>query len=335
LKEHEKMTLITTSAIPHLPRGNMVAPRELELSDLTIIVPVKNNQVGVTRLLEAWLKIFPPTNHPAEIVLVDNLSRPPIEVPTHLASSLPIRVLLCTQPGAAAARNLGARQAQTRWILFLDSDCLPTPGLIDGYRSALDGAIAYAGIVRAEQRDAVSYYYDTQGILIPPPLWVDGEKRPAYLITANVLVWREALAQLGGFDERFPSAGGEDIDLGFRLRSMGLLAYAPSAQALHRFEPHLFPFIRRFVRYGHGNRLLAARYQIDLAPRLFVPNYPTLFNYFLAGVQWLSLWWGYHTAKPAQCWSLPSSQHVWSITYSEISPGECDKQREHSKPHLS
>ena len=314
------MTLLTTFAISPRSRGYAVAPHELLLSDLTIIVPVKNNQIGVTRLLEACLKIFYSKPCPAEIVLVDNLSHPPVEISAHLASSLPVRVLVCTQPGAAAARNLGARQALTQWLLFLDSDCLPTPGLIDGYRQALNGAIAYAGMVRAEHHDPISRYYDTQGILIPPPLWDDGKKRPAYVITANALVWREALAQLGGFDERFPSAGGEDIDLGLRLWSIGPLEYAPLAQTLHTFEPHLLAFVRRFVRYGYGNRLLAARYQADLTPRSFVPHHLSLFNRFLASVQWLALWWGYHTAQPAQSWPLPSSQLAWLTTFPEKSP---------------
>src|SRR5262249_15813876 len=149
----------------------------LSLSDLTIVVPVKNNQIGVTCLLEACLKIFSPQQCPAQIVLVDNLSHPSIVVPTHLASSLPVRVLRCTKPGAAAARNLGARQARTRWILYLDSDCLPTPELIDGYRQALNGAIAYAGMVKAARRDPISCYYDSQDILNPPPVWYGGEKR--------------------------------------------------------------------------------------------------------------------------------------------------------------
>ncbi|HJT57125.1 MAG TPA: glycosyltransferase [Ktedonobacteraceae bacterium] len=321
------MTLLTTFAIPPASRGNTQAPDELALLDLTIVVPVKNNQIGVTRLLEACLKIFPRDDCPAEIVVVDNLSHPPLEVPAHLASSLPVRLLICTRPGAAAARNLGACQAQTPWILFLDSDCLPISGLIDGYRQALNGAIAYAGTVRAEQHDMISRYYDSQAVLNPPPLWDGAEKRPAYLITANALIWREALAQIGGFDERFPSAGGEDIDLGLRLWSVGSLAYAPLAQTLHAFEPNLLAFVRRFVRYGYGNRLLAARYQANLAPRSFAPQYLSLFNYFLANLQWLSLWWGYHTVKPAQGWSMPSSQHAWSTTFPETSPTRCDKQQ--------
>jgi len=66
-----------------------VAPRELALSDLTMVVPVKNNQTGVTRLLEACLRVFAPNRFPAEILLVDNLSHPPVEVPAHLALTCP------------------------------------------------------------------------------------------------------------------------------------------------------------------------------------------------------------------------------------------------------
>ena len=313
------MTLLTTFGITPTHRGNTVAPCELALSDLTMVVPVKNNQTGVSRLLDACVKVFAPNRYPAEILLVDNLSRPPLEIPAHFASSLPVRALVCTQPGAAAARNLGARKARTQWILFLDSDCLPMPGLIDGYRQAMNGSIAYAGIVRAERDDPVSRYYDSQGILTPPSLWGNGEERPAYLITANVLVWREALAQIGGLDERFPLAGGEDIDLGLRLWSVGPLAYAPAAQTLHAFEPDLRAFVRRFVRYGRGNRLLAALYRADLAPHPFVPYFPSPINRLLANVQFLSMWWGYHATKPARNWCMPSPIPPWSTTLKILS----------------
>jgi len=316
------LTLLTTFGITPTHRGNLVAPRELALSDLTMVVPVKNNQVGVSRLLEACLKVFTPNRYPAEILLVDNLSNPPVKVPAYLASFLPIRVLCCARPGAAAARNLGAQRAQTQWILFLDSDCIPTPGLIDGYRQAMNGAIAYAGMVQAERSDPVSRYYDAQNILNPPPLLDNGKERPAYLITANALVWREALARIGGLDERFPSAGGEDIDLGIRLWSVGPLAYAPSALTLHTFEPHLGPFVHRFVRYGCGNRLLAARYQTDLAPHSFVPQLPSLTNRLLASVQFFSLWWGYHATRPSRNWSQPSPIPPWSKSTLESLPTE-------------
>ncbi len=305
------MTAITSSHLVPLQRGSGAAPCALAFSDLSLVVPVKNNPLGICRLLTACRTVFPPPQSPREILLVDNLSEPPLAVPPDLLRGLSVRVLVCSQPGAAAARNLGARQASGKWVLFLDSDCLPTAGLIAGYRQALNGSIAYAGVVRAEHHDPVSRYYDTQSILAPPVLWEQGVARPAYLITANALVWRPALAQIGGFDERFPSAGGEDVDVGLRLWAIGPLAYAPAAHVVHAFEPQIDAFLHRFVRYGRGNRLLSIRYRIDLAPRPFPPQCPSLINWVLAGLQYLSLWWGYALTTAPREWSVPSEEVSW------------------------
>jgi glycosyl transferase family 2 len=182
----------------------------------------------------------------------------------------------------------------------------------------MNGAVAYAGMVKAERSDLLSRYYDAQSILKPPPLWDNGEERPVYLITANALVWRPALAEIGGFNEHFPSAGGEDIDLGLRLWSVGPLSYAPHAQVLHTFEPKLRAYVRRFLRYGRGNRRLAACYQADLAPHPFVPHNPSPVYWLLASLQFLAPWWGYHTTGPVRGWSVPRSTTVWSTDPLEV-----------------
>jgi hypothetical protein len=195
----------------------------------------------------------------------------------------------------------------------------------------MNGAVAYAGMVKAERSDLISRYYDSQSILLPPPLWDNGEERPAYLITANALVWRPALAEIGGFNEHFPSAGGEDIDLGLRLWSVGSLSYAPLAEVLHTFEPKLCAFMRRFVRYGRGNRRLAACYQTDLAPHPFVPHNPSPINWLFASLQFLALWWGYHTAAPVRGWSVPLSTTTWSTASLEV----VSAPMEHSSPQNS
>ena len=201
------MTFLSSYAIKPMHHGNGQAPRHLDLSEVSLVVPVHNNRQGTGRLLAACLDVFSPRHCPREIIVVDSLSFPTLTVPRYGSWGLPLQVLACARPGAAAARNLGARTA-TGEFLFLDSDCLPTPSLIEGYQRAMNGAVAYAGVVRAEHPGPLSRYYDTQGIFSPPPVWHQGRERPAYLITANALVWRQALAQVGGFDERFPDAGG-------------------------------------------------------------------------------------------------------------------------------
>lgn len=306
------MTFLNPLGIKPFTPGKEKAPRHLDLSDLSLVVPVKDNQHGILRLMTACLDVFSPGHCPKEIIVVDNLSSPPLTVPQFASWGLPLHVLVCARPGAAAARNLGARAATGKWVLFLDSDCLPTPGLIEGYQRALDGAIAYAGVVRAERKDPLSRYYETQGIFSPPPVWHQGKERPAYLITANALVWRPALAQVGGFDEQFPDAAGEDVDLGLRLWCIGPLAYAAQAQILHTTEPNLGAFVRRFIRYGRANRLLSARYLVDLSPRRFLPQRQTLLYRLFAWLQFFALWWGYRTMKPRRSWSIPSLVIPWS-----------------------
>src|SRR5579884_1246055 len=302
------MTLISSFGLVPPACGTTSASTQLNSADLSVIVPVKNNPSGLRRLLGACLEIFTPQQCPAEILIVDNLSSPAVDLAWVASWGLPVKVLACTRPGPAAARNLGARTAKGSWLLFLDSDCQPTPTLLSGYQHALCGAVAYAGVVRAASTDLISQYYDTQNILNPPPLWDQhGVERPAYLITANALIWRTALLEAGGFDERFRLASGEDIDLSMRLWAAGPLAYAPEAQVFHHFEGGLLPFVRRFVRYGCGNRLLAHRYHTTLAPRPFAPTVPSLLNWLLARLQYAALWWGYQTRGRRWSRSLLSS----------------------------
>jgi GT2 family glycosyltransferase len=132
---------------------------------------------------------------------------------------------------------------------------------------------------------------------VPPKVVED---RPQYLITANALVWREAFHAVGGFDEDFLLAGGEDVDLGFRLSQVGSLSYAPCSIVRHDFTDGYRGFVRRFVRYGRGNRLLATRYQIDLRPRVFRPTVRSGYNWFAALIQFLCLSWGYWVPTSTQ-----------------------------------
>ena len=148
-------------------------------------------------------------------------------------------------------------------------------------------------------------------------------------------MWRAALAEIGGFDEHFPSAAGEDIDLGLRRWSVGPLSYAPVAQVLHTFEPRLRAFMRRFVRYGRGNRRLAARYQVDLAPHPFVPRNPSPINWLLASTQFLALWWGYHTTGAVRGWPVPLSTAAWSTTPPAVVPARREQPPPQSPSEVS
>ncbi|GAA2766913.1 glycosyltransferase [Streptomyces paradoxus] len=157
---------------------------------------------------------------PARIVLVDD--RPGtdrIALTAVVPPSLRSRTVVVPgrARGPAAARNLGWRAAgDVPWIVFLDDDVVPGPTWGDDLTLDLAAATARtAGI--------------TARIEVPLPAGrrpTDWERNTAGLadarwITADMAYRRDALAAVGGFDERFRRAFREDADLALRTLDAG------------------------------------------------------------------------------------------------------------------
>lgn len=255
----------------------------------SVVIPVRDNAPGVERLARWWSTLAPEAR-PHELVVVDDGSLEPI-----IVKAPNCRVLRIEGRGPAAARNLGWRAAVSKWVAFVDSDCLPDPEWSPSFARGWSGEVAVQGRVRPLGDGRLSRFYESQGILRPMAWSADG--RPRYLITANALVWREALEAVGGFDESFRLAAGEDVDLGLRLSAVGVLRWCADASVAHEFEESLIAFVRRFVRYGRGNRTLAARVdeslEAQLRPRPFLAESGRLEDHALALVAFGSLAMGW------------------------------------------
>ncbi len=71
---------------------------------------------------------------------------------------------------------------------------------------------------------------------------------------------KETFFSIGGFDEAFLSAGGEDDDFGYRLRAKAVeLIYVPEATVVHAHPSTLFNFLATFHRYGRGHANIMRR----------------------------------------------------------------------------
>jgi glycosyltransferase involved in cell wall biosynthesis len=291
------MTMISRLGFKPTKYATMTSEVLKRTNSITIVIPVKNNQCGIDLFLTEFFRTHTTNNFPREIIIVDNNSSPPIKI---MRNDFPIPVILlkCDKAGPASARNMGAYQAQSDWILFTDSDCVPTNTLLTGYLNVQNGSVGYAGNIKAYRSDLISKYYEQQEILLPPKVYEQsGNPRPDYLITANCLVWREAFNKVGGFNEQIKIAGGEDIDLGFRLLNIGQLAYAFESIAKHNFGASLSDFRERFIRYGVGNRIVGNLYSLDLMPTMFLPIKRTFVNLILAFLQYQWLVKGYNKSN--------------------------------------
>lgn len=289
------MTMISRLGYKPTRIQTIISTKLKSTADITIVIPVKDNQAGIDLFLNEFQKTHSKATFPNEIIIVDNNSSPALKVECQ-QYPYNVRLLQCSKIGPASARNLGVENVKTDWIVFTDSDCVPTDSFLTGYLNAQNGSIGYAGNVKAYNNDTLSHYYEKQEILVPPKVY-EGIKnsRPDYIITANCLVWREAFKAVGGFNEDIKIAGGEDIDLGFKLLQVGSLTYAYDSLSLHNFGNSLFEFRKRFKRYGQGNKIISELYGLNLLPKPFKPNNPSLIHYILAFMQYLWLLSGYTT----------------------------------------
>jgi len=275
--------------------GEIKSSDPVVTNEISLVVPVKDNQQGVNTYIQRFFATHKIPDYPKEIIFVDNNSAVPLVIAQEFFDrELPIVLVQCRKPGPAAARNRGVEHAKGKWILFNDSDCLPTSGLLKGYVIASNGSVAYAGNVKALGKGKLSQYYESQEILVPLKTRNEqGVFVPQYLITANALVWKETFMEVGGFNEDFPFAAGEDVDLGLRLSQIGNLSYAFESVVEHNFSDSWREFYKRFIRYGKGNKILAKKWNTNLSPRLFLPNKASPFNHLAAKIQYLCLWLGY------------------------------------------
>lgn len=126
--------------------------------------------------------------------------------------------------GPAAARNVGWRAARGGIVAFTDDDCVPQAGWLAAGVAAMQPGVAGANgrIIVPLRTRPTDYELDVAGL------------ERAEFATANCFYRRDALAAVGGFDERFTMPWREDADLFFTLLERGhRLVTVPEAIVVH------------------------------------------------------------------------------------------------------
>lgn len=231
---------------------------------LSVIVPTCNR---CRVLMECLRALSEQTLVPElyQVIVVDDGSTDDTAAAvSRVSGSVPYPLVYLKQPnnrGPAAARNRGVREAKGDIVLFIGDDILSDRDLLaqhlDWHRQQPDPRVAILGYVTWSPDIKVTPFM--RWLENGGPQFGYGSIKEAdnvswrHFITANLSLKRGFLLNNGLFDEDFPYAAYEDMELGFRLnqRQMRLL-YNEKAVAYHCHPTSVDDALRRMVKVGEA-----------------------------------------------------------------------------------
>jgi glycosyltransferase involved in cell wall biosynthesis len=211
---------------------------------LSVIIPTCNRKDVLVKCLQALFRQTCPTEQ-FEIIIVNDGSKDDTKgVVSKLMADAPAKLHYYEQSnrGPAAARNVGVRQASGELVLFIGDDIIAHANLLQEHidwhtrfpeeHTAILGHVTWSPELRVTpfmrwlENGGPQFAYNE--------IKSESVDHYGFFWTCNISLKREFMLSKGLFDEGFPYAAYEDIELGYRLALEGLkIKYNRKAAACH------------------------------------------------------------------------------------------------------
>lgn len=190
---------------------------------VSVVIPTRNR---ADRLKEAVGSALSQTRRDLEVIVVDDASEDQTHrVIAELRAADPrVRSITCPSAvGAPAARNLGIKAARGSVVAFLDDDCIWAPNKLEAQLALLrhDRGVVYC---RHAIRHGDTWVVEGEpGAATEDP--VSALLGTNYIGTYSLVVRKDLLEAVGGFDETLPRL--QDWDLVLRLGRHTRFGFVP------------------------------------------------------------------------------------------------------------
>jgi len=223
---------------------------------ISVIIPAHNASESLSACLDALVRQTVPREKYEIIVVNDGPVDATVET---IANHHKVPLLFQPQRGAAAARNLGAEQAQGGILLFTDADCVPESNWIESMIApfANQEVVGVCGMVRTRQNGLIPRFiqleYDHRYRSIAKHTQID------FINTGTAGYRRQVFMDSGGFREEL--LGAEDAELSFRMAREGhKMVFAPEAIVYHSHPESIVGYARRKCHYSYWRTLVYRRH---------------------------------------------------------------------------
>lgn len=183
----------------------------------SVIIPTLNEEKFLPKLLDS---LTAQSQRDFEVIVVDGKSKDEtVSVATSFQKKLPLKVILSERANLPMQRNLGAKEAKGKWLIFVDADSVLLPYFFDrvsAYISEMKPEL-FTTWFKPDSDVATDPLYTLVGnMFIESSLVFHRPIAPGPLS----IVARRAYDLVGGYDETV--SWGEDYDFTKRVTERGI-----------------------------------------------------------------------------------------------------------------
>lgn len=213
---------------------------------VSIIIPAFNSQKTIQQTLQAVLN---QSYDNCEVIVVDDGST---DMTRSIVESFSaVKYFFQRNAGPASARNLGAQRADGSVLFFTDADCIPRRDWVEasfkGFESDDVAAVAgsygiandYSALARCIQNEIAFRH----ARFLPLFIRAFG--------SYNCAIKKKVFEEVGGFDETYPFASGEDNDLSYKiLKSNKRIRFVKDSLVDHYHTERILKYLQQQFRHG-------------------------------------------------------------------------------------
>jgi len=191
------------------------------MTDISVVIPTVNREKILRRVIEGLIKQTYPADR-FEVVIVDDNStdgtQDTVKELRQIHNNIRYIKQLPGKKGPAAANNLGIKNAAGDFIFFINDDVIPDMHMLEEhmkYHNKYQNITVQGKVINTSSLDELGKRHDgySGGY---------GKLSFGYFTTWNCSIRKELLIKAGMFDEDFINLCWEDVELGLRLRKLGI-----------------------------------------------------------------------------------------------------------------